>query len=613
MRVVDRLLTLDDAEVPEGRFPVVLALTDVNINGADLFDLPADLVGTGNDISLDDETDLAMIERRNIAAPLRLRRNGPTTFATMFGANADPTNGTIPNAEVSIQTSRADRIMFRHVNSGTGFSNWTPTAGSTAAEFNAIANGDRIIVLIDVDAGPAVDLSGSATTGAATASAVLDLPAPSVTPLELAGSATTGAAMASAVNWTSRCPSVTPLELAGSATTGAATASAELELAGFSGNEVELAGAATTGVPTANAVLELSPVAINPLELAGSATTGAAMASAVLDLPAPSVMPLELAGSATTGAATAVANMELPAPAAPLVTLTTITSTPRAAVDTYGRGERIEITVTYDVAVDVDTTGGVPQVPGNISPTPVGEPEYWDYMSGSGSTELVFGRFVAATDMDANGVFLYGNDRGTVENPGPNGAIVLNGGTITRTGSSVAASLTLTNRGTAPNSLVDGSLELPAMELMGAATTGPPTASAVLDLPSRTPVELMGAATTGPPTASAVLDLPSVTFTPRGSGWNGGHGPSHGFCGAFPSGSVCDAAGGGGKRHNGPSVRECALGLVRVHRPAGAGRYRQHGGGHGVRRADAPHTGHAGGDGHDRSPNGVRRARHFRS
>ena len=39
-----------------------------------------------------------------------------------------------------------------------------------------------------------------------------------------------------------------------------------------------------------------------------------------------------------------------------------VTSTPMATTDTYGLGETIAITVTFDNAVTVDTTGGTPRI-----------------------------------------------------------------------------------------------------------------------------------------------------------------------------------------------------------------------------------------------------------
>ncbi len=101
------------------------------------------------------------------------------------------------------------------------------------------------------------------------------------------------------------------------------------------------------------------------------------------------------------------------------ITATDVISAPRFNADTYGLGERIQIRVTWDAAVVVT---GTPRCPFNLGQSPVGGPEYMDYVSGSGTTQLVFEWYVAATDEDTNGLFLYGNNT--------EGLIVLNGGTI---------------------------------------------------------------------------------------------------------------------------------------------------------------------------------------
>ena len=84
------------------------------------------------------------------------------------------------------------------------------------------------------------------------------------------------------------------------------------------------------------------------------------------------------------------------------ITASRITSTPQALPDTYGIDETIVCEVTYDIPVDVT---GTPQFPINLGDSPPEFPDYADYVSGSGSTALVFHWIVAATDLDANGVF----------------------------------------------------------------------------------------------------------------------------------------------------------------------------------------------------------------
>ena len=132
------------------------------------------------------------------------------------------------------------------------------------------------------------------------------------------------------------------------------------------------------------------------------------------------------------------------------ITASRITSTPQALPDTYGIDETIVCEVTYDMPVDVT---GTPQFPINLGDSPPEFPDYTDYVSGSGSTALVFHWIVAATDLDANGVFLYAGTH-------VDGHLVLNGGTIRNAGTLVDAGLTLQSvgLGVQSNAKVDGSI-----------------------------------------------------------------------------------------------------------------------------------------------------------
>ena len=83
-----------------------------------------------------------------------------------------------------------------------------------------------------------------------------------------------------------------------------------------------------------------------------------------------------------------------------------VTSTPRATPDTYGLGETIEITVTFDSAVTVDTSGGTPRIQFRLD----GALNRWaEYTSGSGGTALVFTYTVQSGDMDDDGIWLEEN------------------------------------------------------------------------------------------------------------------------------------------------------------------------------------------------------------
>ncbi|WP_141400505.1 DUF4347 domain-containing protein [Magnetospirillum sp. 15-1] len=94
-------------------------------------------------------------------------------------------------------------------------------------------------------------------------------------------------------------------------------------------------------------------------------------------------------------------------------TAATVTSVSVPADKTYGIGQNMDFTVNFDEAVTVDTTGGTPRIAVTLN---IGGTVYADYVSGSGSSALVF-RLLPQRDNDDN-------DGVTV------GALGLNGGTI---------------------------------------------------------------------------------------------------------------------------------------------------------------------------------------
>ena len=85
----------------------------------------------------------------------------------------------------------------------------------------------------------------------------------------------------------------------------------------------------------------------------------------------------------------------------------------------YGLGETIEITVTFDAPVIVDTTGGVPAIVMTMGTYGAGyEPRRATYARGSGSAALVFVYVVQSGDRDADGISVSANQ------------LMLNGSTI---------------------------------------------------------------------------------------------------------------------------------------------------------------------------------------
>ncbi len=127
-----------------------------------------------------------------------------------------------------------------------------------------------------------------------------------------------------------------------------------------------------------------------------------------------------------------------------------ITSTP-AGASTYGLSERIEVTLTFNRAVDVT---GTPQLALEIG----AQTRQADYASGTGTRSLVFGYVVVAGDADANGIAVGA------------GALTLNGGTVAdaRDGTTAA------NLGLGSNAIADAA----AHKVDG--SQGPPGVSGLL-------------------------------------------------------------------------------------------------------------------------------------
>ena len=85
--------------------------------------------------------------------------------------------------------------------------------------------------------------------------------------------------------------------------------------------------------------------------------------------------------------------------AEPTVDDVAVTSTPVLETDTYGAGERIEVSVTFSEAVNATSDTDF------VLSTEWGK-QRMPLVSGSGTTTLVFGHTVVSTDVDADGVFI---------------------------------------------------------------------------------------------------------------------------------------------------------------------------------------------------------------
>ncbi len=142
----------------------------------------------------------------------------------------------------------------------------------------------------------------------------------------------------------------------------------------------------------------------------------------------------------------------------PDVTQVAVTSTPNSGTaNTYGRGEVIQVTVTFDEAV---TVTGSPFFRLRISDGTTINDRDATLLSGSGTTALVFGYTVVAADDDDNGIYIESN------------ALMLDGGTI-QDDDGHNADITHAQLGTQSSHLVDGSLDPPD-------TTAPTFSSALV-------------------------------------------------------------------------------------------------------------------------------------
>ena len=129
-------------------------------------------------------------------------------------------------------------------------------------------------------------------------------------------------------------------------------------------------------------------------------------------------------------------------PAATISTVT-LTSDPGTA-ETYAIGDTIQATVTFDMAVTVNTDGGTPYVVLRVGGGDLENLKHALYDSGTDTTELVFAYTVAEDDFDHNGIWLAADE------------LVLDGGTITTTAAGKDAVLTYSLPGAQSGHNVDG-------------------------------------------------------------------------------------------------------------------------------------------------------------
>ena len=139
---------------------------------------------------------------------------------------------------------------------------------------------------------------------------------------------------------------------------------------------------------------------------------------------------------------------------------TRVTTSPLTTGNTYGLGETIRVSVTFNQAVVVDSNGGVPVIKVPFTSLPNNRVvNDFEYASGSGSSTLVFDYQVQSADRDDDGIDINNN------------ALELNGGTI-KDAWGRDADLSYTGSGELVNQRVDGSQTPDPARLTALALTG---------------------------------------------------------------------------------------------------------------------------------------------
>ena len=168
-----------------------------------------------------------------------------------------------------------------------------------------------------------------------------------------------------------------------------------------------------------------------------------------------------ISGATATGTIT---NADVPPPTV-VTDGVSVTSTPVAATDTYGVDETIEISVTFDEAVNATTATDFVLSVNGAKRAPL--------LRGSGTATLVFGYVVQAEDTDDNGIWIGDQDRTLVGDRNSNPQ----NGAITSVATSLPADITHGQLGRLDGHKVDGSLAPPIVVTDGVSVTSTPGAA----------------------------------------------------------------------------------------------------------------------------------------
>ncbi len=135
------------------------------------------------------------------------------------------------------------------------------------------------------------------------------------------------------------------------------------------------------------------------------------------------------------------------APTTPTVTALAVSSHP-GGDKTYAKDDVIQITLSFSEAVNVDTTGGTPQLAIDMDPADWGT-KWASYLSGTGTTSLTFTHTVVRPNFSSQGIAVLQN------------SLKLNGGSISSASSQTGADLSHAGLGHDANHKVNWEHTLP--------------------------------------------------------------------------------------------------------------------------------------------------------
>jgi len=359
--------------------------------------------------------------------------NGATITADSTNLTVDNQAPTVTDARISIISTGSgiggayktgDTVTVSWNNTGAGDNNGD--ISSVTADFSAFGGGSAvtatnngsgswsasyIITAGSIDASgrnvsiTATDNAGNITTTADTTGLVVDNQAPTVTDANVSIAGATGSGGIYKVGDT-----VTATwDNTGAGDNNADTISGvTFDFTAFGGGAAVSATHNGSGTWTATYVITAGSISASNLNVSATATDNA--------------------GNATTRADSTNASVDNQAPV--------VTSVSVPSNGTYGNGQGLDFTVNFAENVTVDTTGGTPRIALTIG----GATKYATYVSGSGTSALVFRYTVEAGLSDADGITV--------------GALSANGGTL-RDSTGNNATVTLSSVGATSAVLVD--------------------------------------------------------------------------------------------------------------------------------------------------------------